>query len=74
MCALNLAHSPEKAIILEGADPVSLGAGNADGALRASVVRPPGVSDSIELDNGVGVTRRVSENPRFLAKHPGSEG
>jgi hypothetical protein len=74
VCALNLPLSPEKAIILEGADPISLGAGNTDGALAARIVRPPGVSDSIELDNGVGVTRQVSENPRFLAKHPGSGG
>ncbi len=74
MYALNLPHSPEKAIILEGADPVSFGAGDTGGARRQVPFRPPGVSDSIELDNGVGVTRRVSEIPRFLAKHSGSRG
>jgi hypothetical protein len=50
--ALNLTHSPEKHQLRERADPISSGAGHAEGALQTSADRPPGVSDSIELCNG----------------------
>ena len=53
---------------------MSLGAGNTGGAGRQVPFWLPGVLDSIELGNGVGVTRRVSEIPKFLAKHSGSRG
>jgi len=51
------------------ADPLIVGAGNTEGALETSANRHPGVADSIEQDNGVGVTRRVSENnPKVLGE------
>ncbi len=50
--ALNLTQSPEKLEFWERADPISSGAGEAEGALQTSADRPPGVSDSIELYNG----------------------
>jgi len=38
VCALNLPLSPEKREILEGADPLVLGAGNMSGALKTSAI------------------------------------
>ena len=64
MYALNLHHSPEKGEFWECADPLQRGAGNKENALLTSVFRHPGVSDSIELDNDDGVTRRASESPK----------
>lgn len=46
---LNLIHSPEKGEFWECADPVQRGAGNTGNALLTSLVRHPGVSDSIDL-------------------------
>jgi hypothetical protein len=60
--ALNLTHSPENPTFWECADPLIIGAGKTEGALETSANRHPGVADSIELDNGDGVTRRASEN------------
>lgn len=57
MYALNLTLSPEKSEFWVRADPISLGAGNTGNAIKASVIRPPGVQDSIELNNDYGVTR-----------------
>jgi len=59
--ALNLTHSPENPTFWECADPLIIGAGKTEGALETSADRHPGVADSIELDNGDGVTRRASE-------------
>lgn len=42
------------------ADPFSQGAGHAGGALKTSADCPPGVTDSIELHNGMQVTRRAT--------------
>ena len=61
MYALNLPHSPENKEIWESVDPVEEGAGEMEIALWTSYRRHPGVSDSIELDNDDGVTRRASE-------------
>ncbi len=36
------------------------GAGHAGGALKTSANCPPGVSDSIELHNGMQITRRAT--------------
>ena len=63
MYALNLTHSPENCVFWDCADPLIIGAGETEGALRTSADRHPGVADSIELDNDDGVTRRVSEKP-----------
>ena len=69
MYALNLTHSPESSVFWEGADPLIIGAGKTEGALETSANRHPGVADSIELDNGDGVTRRASENsPKVLGE------
>lgn len=64
MYALNLPLSPEKFGLWVRADPVQMGVGNTDDALNASIIRPPGVLDSIELNNDYGVTRRASESPK----------
>ena len=61
MCALNLPLSPEKMEFWECADLIDVSAGETGKAIQTSVTRPPGVSDSIELDNDNGVTRRASE-------------
>ena len=61
MNALNLTHSPENTVFWDCADPLIIGAGKTEGALETSADRHPGVADSIELDNGDGVTRRASE-------------
>ena len=75
MYALNLTHSPENLEFWECADPLIIGAGKTEGALRTSADRHPGVADSIEFDNDDGVTRRASEiTQRFLVKHSGSMG
>lgn len=42
------------------ADPLSMGAGHAGGAPRTSANCPPGVVDSIELNNGRQITRRAT--------------
>ena len=69
MYALNLNQSPEKGGFWVWADPIGQGAGYTGGTLKTSANRPPGVSDSIELDNDNGVTRRASESTqRFLVK------
>ena len=54
------------------ADPVRQGAGHARGALKTSANCPPGVSDSIELRNGMQVTRRATEGSwgKCNAKYP----
>ena len=59
MYALNLNHSSEKLRFWVWADPFKPGAGHAGGALKTSADRPPGVADSIELHNGIQVTRRA---------------
>ena len=64
MYALNLPHSPEKMEYWECADLVDVSAGETGKALQTSNTRPPGVSDSIELENDDGVTRRASEGPK----------
>ena len=47
-----------------------MGAGETEGALETSTNRHPGVADSIEHDNDVGVTRRASENhPKVLGEN-----
>jgi len=46
-----------------------MGAGKTGGAIETSADRNPGVSDSIELDNDDGVTRRASEkHPKVLGE------
>ena len=59
MYALNLNRSSEKLGFWVRADPVSEGAGHAGGALKTRANCPPGVADSIELHNGIQVTRRA---------------
>ena len=69
MYALNLTHSPENCEFWDCADPLIIGAGKTEGALKTSADRHPGVADSIELDNDAGVTRRASENrPKVLGE------
>ena len=60
MDALNLNHSSENTGFWVWADPFSQGAGHAGGALKTSADCPPGVADSIELHNGMQVTRRAT--------------
>jgi hypothetical protein len=48
----------------ECADLVDVSADETGKALQTSNSRPPRVSDSIELDNDDGVTRRASEGPK----------
>ena len=60
MDALNLNHSPENTEFWVWADPFSAGAGHAGGASMTSAYCPPGVSDSIELHNGMQATRRAT--------------
>lgn len=60
MYALNLNLSPENLRFWEWADPLNQGAGHAGGALKTSADCPPGVADSIELHNGMQVTRRAT--------------
>ena len=60
MYALNLNRSPENALFRVWADPLSQGAGHAGSALKTSANCPPGVADSIELRNGMQVTRRAT--------------
>ena len=75
MYALNLTLSPENCEFWECADPLIIGAGETEGALETSTDRHPGVADSIELDNGDGVTRRASENhPKVLGETSQVEG
>jgi hypothetical protein len=62
--ALNLPLSPEKMEFWECADLIDVSASEAGIAIQTSDIRPPGVSDSIELDNDNGVTRRASEGPK----------
>ncbi len=60
MYALNLTPSPEKKEYWVRADPFTGGASHAEGTLRTSADCPPGVEDSIELHNGMQVTRRAT--------------
>ncbi len=64
MYALNLTHSPEKMKFWVCADLIDVSAGEMGKAIPTSVTQPPGVSDSIELDNDNEVTRRASEGPK----------
>lgn len=64
MNALNLTLSPEKMEFWECADPFDVGAGKTGRALETSDIRPPGVSDGIELDNDNEVTRQALEVPK----------
>ena len=70
MNALNLPLSPEKMEFWECADLFDVSASETGMAILTSDIRPPGVSDSIELDNDNGVTRRASEkHPRVLGEN-----
>jgi len=62
--ALNLNHSPEKWEFWESADTMCLVASGTGITLKTSEIRPPGVSDSIELELDSGVTRQASERPK----------
>jgi hypothetical protein len=67
--ALNLPLSPEKMEFWECADLLDVSASETGMAIQTSDIRPPGVSDSIELDNDNGVTRRASEkHPKVLGE------
>ncbi len=69
MYALNLPLSPERGKFWECADLLRVGAGETGMAIQTSDIRLSGVSDSIELDNDNGVTRRASENsPKILGE------
>jgi hypothetical protein len=61
--ALNLNRSSEKHEFWVRADLFRAGAGHAGGALKTSAKCPPGVSDSIELRNGMQATRRATKGP-----------
>ena len=70
MYALNLPLSPEKMEFWECADLFDVSASETGMAILTSDIRPLGVSDSIELDNDNGVTRRASEkHPRVLGEN-----
>ena len=60
MNALNLPLSPEKMEFWECADLVDVSAGETGIAIQTSDIRPPGVSDSIELHNDWQLTRRAT--------------
>ena len=60
MNALNLDHSPENYRFWVRADPFVMGAGHAGSTLKTSANCPPGVPDSIEMHNGMQVTRRAT--------------
>jgi hypothetical protein len=64
--ALNLTHSPENTEFWESADPLIIGAGKTEGAFETSTDRHPGVTDSIELDNDDGVTRRPPDLTQIM--------
>ena len=68
MYALNLNLSPEKFGFWVWADPLRQGAGHAGGALKTSANCPPGVADSIELHNGMQVTRRATRGSWLTAQ------
>ena len=68
MYVLNLNRSPENGKFWVWADPVLQGAGHAGGARKASANCPPGVSASIELHNGMQITRRATSE--LLGKWP----
>jgi hypothetical protein len=51
-----------------------VGAGDTGIALKTSVFRHPGVSDSIELGNDDEVTRQASELPKVLGETSRIEG
>ena len=69
MYVLNMPLSTENSSFWERAYPLITGAGETEGAIETSTDRHPGVSDSIELDNDDGVTRRASENrPKVLGE------
>ena len=69
MNALNLPHSPEKMEFWECADLFDVSASETGMAIQTSDIRPPGVSDSIELDNDNGVTRREHrKGPKVLGE------
>ncbi len=54
----------------EWADSVMVDAGETGGALETSADRHPGVSDSIELHNGMQATRRATTKALGKVKHP----
>ena len=56
MDALNLTHSPENGTVWVSADRIDLRASHASGHAKESARRAPGVSDSIEPNNGRGAT------------------
>jgi len=58
--ALNLKLSPENSSFWVRADPFILGAGKTECAFKTSANCPPGVSDSIELYNGMQATRQAT--------------
>ena len=58
MYALNLPLSPENDPFWECADRFLMRVGHVEGASLTSTDQRPGVSDSIELNNAIGVTRR----------------
>ena len=60
MYALNLPLSPKKIVFWECADLFKGSAGETGKALQTSDTRPPGVSDSIELYNGLQATRQAT--------------
>ncbi len=74
MYALNLTHSPEKALFWECADTMAGGAGETSNTTMTSGVRPPGVPDSIEVDNGIEVTRRAPDYIKVLGETSQIEG
>ena len=68
MYALNLTHSPEKPVFWVCADTVIVGAGETGDTIMMSGARPPGVSDSIEVDNDNEVTRQASDFTKVLGE------
>ena len=69
MYALNLNRSSENPGFWVWADPLSQGAGHAGGVLKTSADCPPGVVDSIELPNGMQVTRRAASKGSRVKKN-----
>ena len=60
MYALNLTHSPEKPLILGVSRSFHFGRRQNGKRDRTSADCPPGVSDSIELHNGMQATRQAT--------------
>lgn len=74
MCALNLPLSPEKRKCWRVPILSCRAQATWTARERRAPFHPPGVSDSIELDNDIEVTRQASENPKGSRHAPPTSG